>query len=74
MANFIHTLQADKAALAAEVAALRAGLRDLLAHVDSAKFQGDGNQWIATGDVVRFVHRIEAEGTEAAESSPPAGE
>lgn len=64
--NYIHSLRAANDSKAAELAALRQGLRDLLAHIALPKFHAVGDQWISTADVARMVHAIESAATDAA--------
>ena len=66
MANYIHTLQAERDRAQRECDALHRGLRELLAHIAGPKFQGDDAQWINTADVHRMVRRIQAEAYDAA--------
>ena len=66
--NYITKLRTEIASQQAEIAALRDGMRDLLAHVASSKFHGPENAWISTVDVTRLIHEIEHNGTIAGEA------
>ncbi len=68
MANYITTLRDTLAASDREVQALRDGMRELLAHMATSKFSAPENAWIATGDVARRIHEIEASATDAREN------
>lgn len=57
MANYINTLQAENAALKAEIEAKNELIRDLRAHLASSKFWNDTT--IQVGDVDKWLVAIQ---------------
>lgn len=63
--NFIHSLQQRVATLEHREDAVKTVIREFRIHLDSPKFSGtdvDGSRkdWIAVGDVVRWLSSIES--------------
>jgi len=58
--NHIKRLQDENARMRAALATLNTNADIFLAHLHSAKFTGEANgerkDWIATGDVIRWIH------------------
>lgn len=68
--NYIQQLRADKAALLREVSALRDGLNDLRAYMQSPKFRcGDRlDSYVNIADVLAYLRNAESAGSVARES------
>lgn len=68
--NYIEQLRADKLALQREVSALRDGLNDLRAYMQSPKFRCGHrlDSYVNVADVLAYVRNAENAGTVARES------
>lgn len=65
MANYINTLQAENAALKAQILAMESAAQDFLIHLDGPKFRPVGDQWISVGDAVARIRNITNAGADA---------
>lgn len=70
--NYIRRLQSDLESAKAEAAALRRSLAELNWHLHTSKFVGEDSDgarrdWIATGDVLRWIQETQHNATVASD-------